>query len=142
MIEQEGMKVKIIQDGAGQTATAHPKFSELCLLPNGWTETLDRAQRRGFKIASPAKSRASAPTFSVARPARPAAVLPTPAAVLSDRARMVELIRMTPPGAEAVRDRAIADGASVSDFRQTLFDRAIEQTADFEWRRRGLERPQ
>jgi hypothetical protein len=53
-----------------------------------------------------------------------------------DRARMIEIIRITPSGAEKLRDEAIQAGTSVSEFRGQLHDRAVAQLYEM----RGFQR--
>lgn len=82
-----------------------------------------------------AAPRATAPTVRPVKPttppakplARPAAAAkpPVPPHIASDRARVSAVIAAAPVGAEAERDEAIASGASVEEFRNSLAARVI-----------------
>lgn len=113
--------------GARRFAAPHPRYSALCILPDGKVETRGQAEADGYTIGTLPASKPPAPLTPKPAPvAPPNAVAPAPSpALLAERARALRIIAITPTGAEAEAEKAIRSGASVADFEGALAGWAI-----------------
>lgn len=112
--------------GARRFAAPHPRYSALCILPDGKVETRGQAEANGYTIGSmPVSKPPAQPAPKLAAVAPPKAVAAPPPAVLAERARAQRIIALTPRGAEAEAEKAIRSGASVADFEGVLAGSAI-----------------
>lgn len=114
-------------------ARQHPRYSALCILPDGTFITKEAAKAQGFAVlavglaAEPVK----VPAQPLPPPLAPATLRPAslavPAAVVADRARCQTLIDMTAKGAEAEAECRAANSAGTSPeaYKATVAARSI-----------------